>query len=411
MKKIIYILALSLIYVGNLANAQNRNVIWVHGMEGSTTSWQKNYQHYLGTHKINNLVVQYTSNGGVLQASGQVRNQINSQLGTSATNPTNMAIGHSMGGLTIRQMEKDDKQNNVNRIGGFVTVGTPNQGAQIANSLQQGLVQPFIQQGTADLLAGPSAAIVPIPFIQGFVVTKLSTWISDGLFSTFQSFGQPGATNDLKIGNSTIATLNSYNCTKPRIALAGNENAPAFWRELNSLSVASPSSLNRGLTNDNTVGNIANTAAGIYDGFYWANRVLGWVPKPKLINNLFIFKANQWLRGKVWIERANGSWASLTGAVAGSTTVSYPFLSNSCFLGFCVGVVQSQSFQIITPAPYDGIVTTTSATGLPGANFTKIVSGVNHQECVNHPGMNAELDNVFDASNLGGTSFFKTQKQ
>jgi hypothetical protein len=411
MKKVLYILASAIICIGNLSIAQpDRNVIWVHGMEGSNQSWNKNYQHYTATHRITNLVAEYTSNGGVLQASNQVRNQINSQLGSGSTNPTNMAICHSMGGLTIRQMEKDDKQNNVNRIGGFVTVGTPNQGAQIANSLQQGLVNPFIQQGAADLIAGPVASGISIPFAQNFVVTKLSEWISEGLFQKFQSFGQPGATNDLKVGNSTISTLNSYNCTKPRIAIAGSETAPAFWREINSLSLSSPSSLTRGATNDNTVGSLANVAAGIYDGFYWTNRVLGWVPKPKATNNLFIFRANQWLRGKVWLERANGMWASLAGSVAGSTTVSYPFLSNKCWAwgAICVGVVQSQNFQIITPAPYDGIVTVSSALGLPGANFTNTITGVNHQECVNHPGINSQLDDIFNLTTIGGTPFFKT---
>lgn len=411
MKKIIYFSALAFTFICNLSLAQDRNVVWVHGMEGSAQSWQQNYQHYTGAKKITNVVVAYNSANGAIDAANQVRTQINSQLGTGNTNPTNMAIGHSMGGLTIRQMEKDDKQNNVNRIGGFITVGTPHNGAQIANAEQQGLIKPFLQNGVNDLLAGPTAVVLGVPVIANFVSTKLSDWIGAMLYSEFKSFGQGGAIDDLKVGNPTLATLNAYNCTKPRIALAGNEDAPALWKQIGSIALNSPSNIPRNQVKDNAVADMASKATGIYDGFYWTYRVLSWVPKVKFVNNYYVNCANAWLRGKVWIERANGIWFGMAGAVQSSTMVSYPFLSNSCALGICIGKVQSQSFQINTPAPFDGIVRANSATALPGALYTKVVQGVNHQECVNHPGINGELDAILNNTVTGTSPFFFTQNR
>ena len=84
MKKIIYFSALAFTFICNLSFAQDRNVVWVHGMEGSNQSWKQNYQHYTGAKKITNVVVAYNSANGAIDAANQVRTQINSQLYQSA---------------------------------------------------------------------------------------------------------------------------------------------------------------------------------------------------------------------------------------------------------------------------------------------------------------------------------------
>jgi hypothetical protein len=434
MKNISYFLTLALFCISNLCIAQvyekepvdgggkptpnrDRNVIWVHGMEGTKTSWQQNYNYFPTVKKINNVVVEYQSSGGTITASYQVRDQVDAQLGADRFNPKNMAICHSMGGLTIRQMEKYDKQYNQNRIGGFITVGSCHQGTQVANSQADGKLREFIMTGSADLLAGPSTAVaiaeVVVPIVLNKPITSLSTWIGDMVYNKLQAFGQGGAIDDLKIGNPNLNALNAYTCTKPMIAIAGAEDAPTLWREIASIQKAPSTDLRRNEIDDAKVADMASMGSRIYDGFYWTNRVASWIPYVRSSTNYRVNKANNWLRGKVWMERANGVWAGLAGAVFSTRTITYPFLATRCLyddkwnLG-CIGKVEDRNFQDNIPAAYDGIVPMNSAIGLPGALLTKTIQGVNHQECVNHPAINSELESILSNPTTAGTTFFYT---
>ena len=102
----------------------------------------------------------YYTGDGIDNATNRVISDVSSSIGA---NTQNIAIGHSMGGLMIRNVERLPGGNGM--FGGIITINSPNYGAPIANSISDGSLDGIISDACNKLTAGPLNQGFPIPWV------------------------------------------------------------------------------------------------------------------------------------------------------------------------------------------------------------------------------------------------------
>src|SRR5687767_10563209 len=128
--KIIYLIVLTICCI-NCSFSQPspglRTIFWLHGFGGDQATWQKYYgplSPFGGpSFHAGHFPFTYQTLNGIEQAAIDASSEMTFQGNTNE----DFAICHSMGGLTIRKIERDYNQENVD-INGYITVGTPNDG-------------------------------------------------------------------------------------------------------------------------------------------------------------------------------------------------------------------------------------------------------------------------------------------
>ncbi|MDC9721500.1 MAG: hypothetical protein PSN34_01840 [Urechidicola sp.] len=296
--------------------AQQRNVNWVHGLDGNASSWQHYNQIFDAERNLNSLRTTYNTDNGITNSANQVIGSMNTFYGNNnngANNPQNMGIGHSMGGLMIRDADRITGSG-TKKFGGYITVTSPNYGAPISNSLIDGSVENVAENACNKLADGPLAQLFSLPW---GIVSNLATnvlcdkFIDNDLVQNLQ--GTPVTNADLRVGSSTINAINNYtdntNPNIPRISIWAEENSPVHWRMFSS-SV---------YNNDMTLVNNVNSARGIYNGFHVYNTSLGiacavggfWNPFCWGASGLYFYRASQWRKGRNWIDDSENIWSSL----------------------------------------------------------------------------------------------------
>lgn len=292
--------------------AQDRNVAWVHGLDGNASSWQHYEQIFKNERNLNNLRTTYNTDNGITYAANQVINSMNTRYkdnANGANNPQNLGIGHSMGGLMIRDADRMTA-NGTKKFGGYITVTSPNYGAPISNSLLDGSVERAAKNACNKLADGPAAQLLNLHW---GIVSNLTTnvlcnkYIDNDLVQNLQ--GTPVTNKDLKVGSPTINAINNYNTNLPRISIWGEENSPVHWRMISSSIYG----------NDTKFVNIVNTARGVYNGFYVYNTSLAvvsgifgfWNPFSWGATALYGYRATQWKKGRNWIDDSENIWSSL----------------------------------------------------------------------------------------------------
>ncbi len=304
--------------------AQTRNVAWVHGLDGNSTSWQHYNQIFGAERNINSLRTSYNTSSGVTNAANQVINSVNNTFGSNANNPRNLGIGHSMGGLMIREADKLTTANN-KKFGGYITVASPNYGAPIANSLLDGSVQSAATNAVNKLGDGPLSQLFLLPWliIDNFTTFDLgNSLVSNNMVQNL--IGNPTTNNDLKIGSATINSLQTHtdNSSIPRISIWAQESSPVHWRMFSTAKYG----------NDQTLVNKANNARDVYHGFFVGNTstaaalTLAAILQPALLipAGICAFRAIQWKKGRDWIDDSENIWSSL---IKTSRIESQPYLA------------------------------------------------------------------------------------
>ena len=313
----------------------DRNIIWVHGLKGSQASWAHYDNVFEAERKINTVRGTHDTDHGLDDAANGATSWVNTTLAGGAHNSTNMAIGHSMGGLIIREMDRTTTGSN-KQFGGFITVDTPNKGAYIANSILNGTAANAISSTCNSLLAGPNASgwtgslfndISPSDYCDLMGASFPSSFITT---ATAQSIAE---------GSSDINTLASYNSSLPRIAIWGQENSPVHWRMVSSMIRENPNltdnaTLNNVLAaisqgNDSWFITVANVSKGIYNtmrifytvqGNFCSTWPMTWVPGCASAASSKYYKAAQWNKGKNWFTNSEALWTSVIGGTQTTTT-------------------------------------------------------------------------------------------
>ena len=282
MKKYIIIL---LILSPILGNTQDRNVFWTHGLGDDADFWNDEYARAERNYKINSSGFTYPTNQGISAYADRIRSGSYPLRGSQT-----IAIGHSMGGVAIREADRD----NASLYGGMITFGAPLDGARIANEARSGGVNRFITQSMDNLRRGPIASQTRSKW-QVFIGGVTDAITGGGLSVIIRSFAsaailditdnltggfQQTITNnfdptnpsvkDLAEGSAYFNTIRNYSSSKPKIFAWGDENSPVHMRMFTSSITQDDNFAELMLTAYNTVG-VGYRAAG--DGIN-----TGWFP-------------------------------------------------------------------------------------------------------------------------------------
>ena len=313
-RNILYIFTL-LFLVNMSAQQAPRNIAWVHGLGDNQTAWQHYEQIFSQERNINSMREHHVSAYGINHMANDVTGDMDYHYGSTAHNNQNIGIGHSMGGLAIRDADRLHPGASSKYFGGYITVSTPNYGAGIANSILNGNVQSAADDACDKLTAGPQASLAGAVISIIANATNLdmcSLFIDNAISNELATYTNQPAVQDLKRGSATINSINTYtvnsNYNIPRISIYAEENSPVHWRLINST----------GAVNFNVL-NAASTARDIYQGFFVWNRVKAiacgvggfWNPWCWGAAAAFWYKANQWKKGRNWFDNSENIWNGL----------------------------------------------------------------------------------------------------
>ena len=274
------------------AFAQNRNVYWVHGLGGNETAWEYYANIFTSERKINSIRQNYgPTTDGLAPAAARLRNSVTN------TNSTNLAIGHSMGGVMIREVDRMPIANNPNaakKFGGYITVASPNNGAPVSANLLNGNVAKAAQKAVEDMMAGPTSdPLMILPLIVGGVYVHLFVPFDINL-----DFLSQTTNNDLKEGSKAMNDINDFTQYTPvphRISIIAEETSPVHWRMI--------SSMRNGAGTNNEPGDdiFVNKANNIKD-FYVTMRH---------VHMLNPFLGPKWQKNVDWMNRSEHVWGGL----------------------------------------------------------------------------------------------------
>ena len=109
MKTITYIF---LLLAFTATSAQNRYVLWAHGINDDADFWDRQYIDAQRNYRIISYSKSHDTDKGVQQYANLLRASSAAIKGSQT-----IAVGHSMGGVAIRQVNKDDNS----LYGGMIT--------------------------------------------------------------------------------------------------------------------------------------------------------------------------------------------------------------------------------------------------------------------------------------------------
>jgi pimeloyl-ACP methyl ester carboxylesterase len=274
----------------------DKNVVFIHGLNGNSNSWQPFTSLFTGDRRMSADRPAHNSSGGISGASSQISS---SNFGTQS-----LTIGHSFGGVIARHLNNTGQK----VIGGLITVGSPLDGAPIANALSDGSASIAILNSASILASGPMATIglgnSVIPLISNqfgnfgadFLTQKM------GEFLNVNNFGGSATVNDLKVGGGIEQDKNAAPTNTPKVSIWGNENSPTHW---NILSTAS----------GQNVPQIADDLSTIYQSQFSLFLNIGFVNLYNGSGHGFFSIAFQWYAGWQWIENDSEIiWNNLIGS-------------------------------------------------------------------------------------------------
>lgn len=201
---------------------------------------------------IVSLRTSYNTDNGIDFAANEVQTSMNNFLGTNVNNPQNMGIGHSMGGLMIRNV------------------------AIVANITTSFLCNIIINND----------------MIQNMM-------------------GNPITNNDLRTTSPIVQALRTHtdNSNIPRISIWAQESSPVHWRMFSSQihgndqklvdDVNDARNIYNGFYVYNTTLAISTAIAGFFNPTFWTQTATS------------TYKAVQWKKGRDWIDDSENIWNSL----------------------------------------------------------------------------------------------------
>lgn len=347
---------LIMVISSNHLEAQDRNVVWVHGWGEAQDIWAFYDELFSTERQMNgsrtNTDINYIDNSGIPFAANNARNLINNSANTGifqtnaivGADPTrNMGIGHSLGGVVLRQIDRNENGSTpANKtINGIITVGSPNYGAGMADAVANGNLQSVLTDGCSRLAAGPySSPAAPIAVILGWNRENLCDFFWDELNGIIPNAGSP-TLQDLRLTGDFMSNqntgLNQFQSSLPRISIWGNENSPTHWRLLSSYVTMDA----LGVANsDVLIPAVAHQFRGFYNhhfimntSFAIASAGLGFLnPWAFVAVPYFAYRAVQWKKGRDWFDNSESIWNALI-VCQGSYTLTFTettYLADNC---------------------------------------------------------------------------------
>lgn len=432
MKRLLIIngfMLLSVLLTTNLFS-QERDVYWVHGLNGDATSWERYALEMEQTYMMDEFRPEYYEGLGIGTAGFQVCRQMEDHANHDVSQyGSNIAIGHSQGGIVVREIARNPCTDDV-PFGGFITAGAPNQGAAIINSFKSGEIDAFTSDACYNLSEGVANSLTGllIDWILGYNQADFCNMVTTQLHQAFLNFAEP-TTEDYYEGAPFITSLNSEVSSLPSIGISGIEDSPVHWKLITSFALNIPSNLNPDEVNDDDIENVANTAMDSYfdnsaaakskalryksRAIFFAGLGMFSASTASAIHSNKLFKeAEGWMKGYTWLLHSEKKWLDLIDAQQAGTATEQIYdcvcSGYACF-NFdedCWAWVDHE-YPVVTTAPNDGLLRN-DVTDLPGAATQFYLEGVNHQELKNHPRMTNTLNSIFQ-SDSPNISFFRTE--
>ncbi|NBC84777.1 MAG: hypothetical protein GVY25_01115 [Bacteroidetes bacterium] len=208
-----------------------RNVTFVHGLNGSSSSFAFTDNKLSTEYDISTRRISYSSD---LPISTIAQNESSGILSNS------VVVAHSMGGIVSREMIR---QGRGGRIDALITTGTPHLGAVIANTVNNGVAQYALALTAADVTVGWARACV----VESWIPTACNS-LAEQIFQSLLRTGPLGvlidsvepysdlrSTADLEVDSGFMTTLNnnpSSTLPSAHYAIYGTEQ---YWGSLRYL--------------------------------------------------------------------------------------------------------------------------------------------------------------------------------
>lgn len=418
MKTKICIFAIALLTTLLNLNAQSNNYVWIHGLGGSADSW-KVYQNAFTPN--NGTRPDYKSDKSITKIVEGYWSENYDRFGKST-----ILIGHSMGGLVARELER----NHSSSIKGIITIGTGHHGANFAKELKFGgelnqLVNGIVNRGNScvnsTLVAfsftfpGISSVLIPTArVVDGIAATLVSPLGNLALNGVAALVYSPECTKDLQPNSEFIKTLETRKVNVPILTFACEEDRWQLARfarcQGNSKEMATNPSINSDGNYDmagynalNTTNNVIKIGGHTHTGFAVVCGVAGfWNPYLWAAAAAHTAAAVTWYSTSNYIDNGlDYDHAELVGAYRiDAIPHNHKFLWKRWTTYSYVQV----------PEPHDGIVPVKSqqldkskGNNVIWANTT--IKGVNHAEERNHPKTYREFERVFNGESYGENIF------
>lgn len=311
-----WLLCLSTAY----AQGPDRSVSWVPGLgEGDDDVWATYDELFAQEREM--AGIRHGSGGAGTNGLASTQAPIGQQSDALARDIDNNAparsigrvlgIGHSNGGLVLRSQDAN-RLNGTRRYNAIVTVGTPNHGAAISNSIISGELTRELDRGCRALLAGPKALI---RFANPFTDVSVQGFSSRYLCGTAREFViEPelddqvasAASRDAAVGSSFLEALRNTGQRVPIVSINGNEQRPVHWRLLSSRAT--------GNEDDQLFQHVANIMRGVYAGtavFFAVKsvvRAFSFNPVSWAMAAVSAYQSVQWVRGERWLANSEQYW-------------------------------------------------------------------------------------------------------
>ncbi len=415
MKKITQIVVLMALTITTTL-AQQKGISWVHGLKSTRDFWQP-YKNLFEAER--SQINKAGSNNDLYMTNLGV------QIMADVVPSNNIGIGHSMGGLAVRQASRRSGT----PFQGLITCGSPLRGAKIMNSFKDGTVDNAIGAAVTAVLRGPIAQFGGIGsyVIAGTAANALIPLWHNVFGTNFINYNASYGTstvNDLAEGSPHMNSINNDPNTKPtRAYIWGNENSPVHWRLISSYMRGSDKPW---LPNEDLACvNIVNSFSDAYFAFFVLNA--GNAVANAIYLNLgatayFTWVAFEWKAGSDYLRgQSESDWAYMIGADQAYLTNSITTTQFNCsyyhYYNECsqLGVTNPAAAQLCrdacwAPITYtyryalqggsDGLVAAPSQRGdyttwSLGSGDLYEATGVNHIEMRGHTNMTTQFDRIF----------------
>lgn len=421
-------------------SAQDRNVFWAHGLNSNGDFWNIEYARAQREFKVRSTGYTYPTTLGIQAYANNLRTGSSPIRGTRT-----IAIGHSMGGISLRQADSNDP----GLYGGVITFGSALDGAHIANDVIAGTpIDRFVNSSVENLRRGPIATSTRSAWqvFKDVVNNTLKGDLKSELVRTFASgrlvditenltggFNEAVRNNfdpnsqsvrDLAENSAYFNAIRNYSNSKPKIFAWGDENSPVHARMMVSSITLDNNFANLLITAYNQVG-IRYRSAG--NGISTKGGIFGCGSDCSRRRR----EKEAWIVGADYLERGwEIAWNQITGARALETYTTtervyecdgnnllalQPYLiecepSENC--ENCGWVDRRVTRTRWVNQPSDGLIKQSSQIGTIsrwGGQAARL-PGANHLEMGVHPETHALLVRAFTRGQ-GFNSFFETSRR
>jgi len=420
-------LFLTLVILAGMAsslNAQQRPIDWVHGLNDSQQFWQNERALFeaerAGINAGASTNANYAVNAGTRQGVGVFANRVAAQTNNGGVS---LAIGHSMGGLAIRELVRQDAL----RYRGMIACGSPLRGAKIMNSFQNGTLEQALSYGGWQMVRGPLAQLgYAAYFVAGVAADAFIPRLRQIYRDNFTAEYGEQTIIDLAENSGYMNDIRTFSSSTPRVYIWGNENSPIHWRLLSSTLRHNN---NQGWQNgeDQEWADIARNFADVYEANAITNAAASVAAAIALNPSAvyFAWVSLEWKAGRDYIRTTSESdWANVIGAESGYVYNTSTYVTNVCTNEYYYGTCgqyqdpqvrqacQNNCFQTVSytytfavQSGSDGLVAGYSQRSdatqwqVPSQDQYEAVS-VNHIEMRGHDNMTARLRDVFNRNDV-----------